>query len=335
MKNACARIGLSSLILMTVAATCGAADKFKAPRTSWGDPALAGVFTNNTDVPLERARDLGDKAFFTEQEYQARKKAAAAAAAAPPPPPAANRPNSVADVHYDNSEFGLEPEQSEMTTNLRTSIITLPANGRFPALTADAQKRNAEVRAKMAGHEFDSAQDRPILERCVIWPHEGPPMRPVAYNTHVQIMQTKDHVVLMTEMIHDARVIPIAKTRPDFGGITRMQGNSWGHWEGDTLVVETTGVSDRNLPRNTSVGMGPDARIIEKLTRTGPKTVMYEFTVNDPSLWVTAWGGEFPMDMIDGPVFEYACHEGNYGMANTLRGAREEEKAKAAAGAGR
>jgi hypothetical protein len=160
-------------------------------------------------------------------------------------------------------------------------------------------------------------------------------LRPVGYNTQVQITQTKDHVVFMTEMIHDARIIPIAKTRPDFGGLTRWQGNSWGHWEGDTLVIETTGISDRVTPRGANVGMGPQGKVIEKLTRTGPKTVMYEFTVSDPSLWDTAWGGEFPMELTDGPVFEYACHEGNYGMANTLRGARLEEKESAAAGKGK
>jgi hypothetical protein len=333
MKNAFARIGISALVLTAVAATSSAAEKFKVPRTSWGDPVIQGVFTNNTDVPLERPRELGDKAFFTEQEYQARKKAAAV----PPPPAAAaaNRPASQADVHYDNSEFGLEPDQNEMTTSLRTSIITLPANGRFPAQTADAQNRAREARARTAGREFDSAQDRPVLERCILWPHEGPPMRPVAYNTHVQIAQTRDHVILMTEMIHDARVIPIAKSRPDFGGLTRWQGNSWGRWEGDTLVVETTGLSERSVPRGSNVGWGPEAKVIERLTRTGPKTVMYEFTVNDPSIWETTWGGEFPMDLTDGPVFEYACHEGNYGMANTLRGAREEERAKAAAGTAR
>jgi hypothetical protein len=328
MKHAYANIGLSVLLLSAIAATsAGAADKFKAPRTSWGDPVIQGVFTNNTDVPVERARDLGDKAFFTEQEYQVRRKAAMAALEAPPKSEA---PATAADVHYDNSEFGLIPEQNQMVKNLRTSIITLPANGRLPPVRADAQQKGNEARARTAGRSFDSAQDRPILERCIIWPHEGPPMRPVAYNTHVQIMQTRDHVILMTEMIHDARIIPIAKSKPDFGGLTRWQGNSWGRWEGDTLVIETTGVTDRVVPRGANVPLGPDAKIIEKLTRTGPKTVTYEFTVTDPSIWDTAWGGEFPMEFADGPVFEYACHEGNYGMANTLRGAREDERQKAA-----
>jgi hypothetical protein len=229
-------------------------------------------------------------------------------------------------VHYDTGEFGLNPEQSQMVTSLRTSIIAFPANGRMPPLTKQARQRSDAARAAQQAHAYDSAQDRPLSERCILWPHEGPPLRPVGYNSHVQIMQTKDYVVFETEMIHDARVIPITDSKPDFGGLTRWQGNSWGHWQGDTLVIETTGISGRVTPRGSSVGWGPDATIIEKLTRTGPRTILYQFTVTDPSLWDTSWGGEFPMELTSGPMFEYACHEGNYGIANTLRGAREEEK---------
>jgi hypothetical protein len=328
MKTTYGDIGFSAMVLCAMAATsAGAAEKYRAPRTSWGDPLIQGIFTNNTDVPFERAANMADKPFFTEAEYQARRKPREAAENE-----TATRGGGANEVHYDTAEFGLNPEQNEMVKSLRTSIITLPANGRLPPLRADAQKRGNEVRARTQGHEYDSAQDRPIAERCIIWPHEGPPLRPVGYNTHVQITQSKDHVVFMTEMIHDARVIPLTKSRPDFGGLTRWQGNSWGHWEGDTLVIETTGISDRVTPRGANVGMSPEGKVIEKLTRTGPKTVMYEFTVSDPTIWEAAWGGEFPMEFTDGPVFEYACHEGNYGMANTLRGARLEEKEKAAAG---
>jgi hypothetical protein len=149
----------------------------------------------------------------------------------------------------------------------------------------------------------------------------------VGYNTQVQIAQSRGYVVLMTEMIHDARVIPLARSRPDFGGLRRWQGNSWGRWEGDTLVIETTGFSEKVNPRGSNVPMGPEGKVIEKITPVGPKSVRYEFTVSDPSLWDESWGGEFPMEIVEGPVFEYACHEGNYGLPNTLRGAREDEKA--------
>jgi hypothetical protein len=322
MTTASVRYGLSaSFLLLAFDGVASAADAFKAPRTSWGDPLIQGFFTNNTDVPFERARELGDKAFFTEAEYLARKKPAATEAG--------TQPGTTADVHYSTEEFGLDPDQNEMVKSRRTSIITLPANGRLPQLRADAQKRSDAARAAQQASSYDSAQDRPLAERCVIWPHEGPPLRPVGYNTHVQIMQTKDHVVFMSEMIHDARVIPIAKARPDFGGLTRWQGNSWGRWEGDTFVIETTGIDARMTPRGSNVPLGPQGKVIEKITRTGPKTIRYEFQVSDPSLWDMAWGGEFPMQITDGPMFEYACHEGNYGIANTLRGAREEEKAKA------
>jgi len=150
----------------------------------------------------------------------------------------------------------------------------------------------------------------------------------VGYNTLVQIMQTRGHVVLMTEMVHDVRVVPLSKSRPDFGGLKRWQGNSWGHWEGDTLVIETTGISDKVMPRGSNVPMGPEGKVIEKITPTGPKSIRYEFTVTDPSLWDETWGGEFPMETASDPLFEYACHEGNYGLPNTLRGVREEEKAR-------
>ena len=234
-------------------------------------------------MPFERGRDLGDKAFFTEAGYAGRKRA--------PQPRAETRQGTTADVHYDVGDFGLNPDQSEMVKSLRTSIITMPANGRLPALQTDAQQRSDAARAAQQGHEYDSAQDRPLGERCVIWPHEGPPLRPVGYNTQVQIMQTPQYVVFMTEMIHDARIIPIADKKPDFGGLTRWQGNSWGHWEGDTLVIETTGISDQVTPRGSNVPMGPDAKIIEKITRTGANTIRYEFMVTDPSLWDATGAG--------------------------------------------
>jgi hypothetical protein len=243
-------------MLATGASASGAAGKYRAPRTSWGDPLIQGLY-NNTDVPFERSRDLGDKAFYTEQEYEALHQSRTQ--------PASQRENrgaaaTAADVHYDTSEFGLDVDQNDMVKSLRTSIITRPANGRLPALTREAQQRSDAARAAGQERQYDSAQDRPLAERCVIWPHEGPPLRPVGCNTLVRIMQAPGYVVFETEMIHDARIIPILDKRP--------------------------------------------------------------------GLWDVSWGGEFPMELTDGTMFEYACHEGNYGIANTLRGAREEERMK-------
>jgi hypothetical protein len=310
------------MVLAAVDTSATAAQAFKPPRTSWGDPVIQGIYTNNTDVPVERPLELGEKEFYTEAEYQARK--------AQRVPEYETTPGTVGDVHYANDQFALLPEQSYMVENLRTSLITRPANGRLPPLRADAQQRSAAARTRQQTGAYDSYENRPLLERCIMWTHVGPPLRPVAYNTGVQIMQSKHQVVIMSEMIHDARVIPLARARPDFRGLTRWQGNSWGRWEGDTLVIETTGISERVNPRGSNVPMGPEGKVIEKITRTGPKTIRYEFTVSDPSLWDVPWGGEYPMELTEDPMFEYACHEGNYGMANTLSGAREEEKARAA-----
>jgi hypothetical protein len=301
-----------------LAGVAGAGEPYKAPRTSWGDPSIQGIYTNNTNVPYERPVELGAKSLYTAEEYEKRRNA----------PAVVELTTVVTDVHYQTSDFGLDPEQSQMVTNPRTSLLSLPANGRMPPLRAEAKQRSDAARAVQLAHAYDSAQTRPLQERCLVWTHEGPPLRPVGYNTLVQIAQSRGYVVLMTEMVHDARVIPIAKARPDFGGLKRWQGNSWGRWEADTLVIETTGFSDRVNPRGSNVPMGPAGKVIERITPTGPGSVRYEFTVSDPSLWDEAWGGEFPMETVAGPVFEYACHEGNYGLPNTLRGVREEEKSR-------
>jgi hypothetical protein len=293
------------------------AESFRVPRTSWGDPVIQGIYTNNTNVPFERPVDLGNKAVYSAQEYEARRKL----------PPVVETTTVVTEVHYETSDYGLDPVQSPMVSNPRTSILTQPANGRMPPLRPEARQRSDAARAAQQARATDSAQDRPLQERCLLWAHEGPPLRPVGYNTHVQIMQTRDHVVLMTEMVHDARVIPLTKAKPDFAGVTRWQGNSWGHWEADTLVIETSGITDRVYPRGAGIPLSAAGHVIEKITRTGPNAIRYEFMVSDPSLWDTSWGGEFPMELAEGPMFEYACHEGNYGMANTLRGFREDEKA--------
>lgn len=305
------------VLLIGSAADAAAAAAGKPARTSWGDPAIEGVYTNNTNVPFERPPALGDRAFYTEQENEARKNA----------PVVVETTTTPTDVHYQTSDFGLDPDQSVMVKNLRTSILTQPANGRMPPLRPDARRRSDAARATLQAHAFDSAQNRPLQERCLLWAHEGPPLRPVGYNTMVRIAQSPGYVVLLTEMVHDARIIPLSKSRPDFAGLTRWQGNSWGHWQGDTLVIETTGISERVFPRGASVPLGEEGKVIEKITRTGPTSLRYEFTVVDPSLWDVAWGGEFPLEVANEPLFEYACHEGNYGLPNTLRGIRREEQA--------
>lgn len=307
----------TGVVLLLAGTVAAAAPPFAAPRTSWGHPDLQGTYTNNTNVPFERPVELGTRAVYTDAEYAQRRNA----------PAVVETTTVVTDVHYQTADFGLDPDQSTMVTNPRTSILSRPANGRMPALRPEAKQRSDAARAAQQARAFDSAQDRPLQERCLLWAHEGPPLRPVGYNTLVQIHQDRSHVVLVTEMVHDARIIPLAPQRPDFGGLTRWQGNAWGHWDGDTLVIETTGISDKVLPRGSGVPLGPQGRVLERITPTGPGSLRYEFTVSDPSLWDEDWGGEFPLELTRDPLLEYACHEGNYGLPNTLRGVREDEKA--------
>lgn len=195
------------------------------------------------------------------------------------------------------------PAPAGTVKNLRTSLITYPSNGRLPPLTPEAQRRR----------EAAGAQHVTPEERCTTWPHEGPPLRPLAWNTHVQIMQTPQLVIFMTQQIHDTRVIPLAPARPEFGGIAGGQGNAWGRWEGDTLVIETRGNPHRVTPAGSGAGRASAATIIEKFTRTDARTIRYQFEVSDPGLWQSRWGGEFPMELTEGPMLEYACQKDNGG----------------------
>ncbi len=290
------------------------------PRTSAGHPDLQGYWTNSTIVPLERPEELGTQAFYTEQEYEARLEESFEIHE--------TEPGTAADVHYQLDDFGLDRSQNPIAHSLRTSIIVDPPDGRLPEPTPEAlERREAEAEYRRE-HGFDSAQDRPLGERCIVWNHQVPPITPVGYNSNVQLMQTADHAVVIAEMIGDARIVPFDDAEPLPEGTSQWLGDSRGRWEGDTLVVETT-----NFTGETSVARMPlsdEARVVERFTLTDADTIRYEFTVDDPATWTAPWSGEYPMVRIDGPLFEYACHEGNYGIVNTLRGARAEEREAAA-----
>ncbi len=172
------------------------------------------------------------------------------------------------------------------------------------------------------GHEFDGPENRGLAERCIIWGAEGPPMLPIGYNSNLQIMQGEGYVAIMQEMIHDVRIIPTDGRPHVASSVRELMGDSRGHWEGNTLVVDTTNFTDRTAFRGSSENL----HVVERFTRTDADTVLYQFTVDDPSTWAAPWSAEVPLAKIDGPIFEYACHEGNYGMPNNLSGARAEEK---------
>jgi hypothetical protein len=198
-----------------------------------------------------------------------------------------------------------------------------PPEGRIPALTVDAQKK-ADARAEARRRSpADGPEDRPLVERCILWPTAGPPMVPSGYNNNYQILQTPGSVVILIEMIHDVRVIPL-DGRPHLSqNIRHWMGDSRGHWEGNTLVVDTTNFTGKTNFRGSSENL----HLIERFTRVDGDTINYEFTVNDPASFTKSWTAAIPMTKTEGPIFEYACHEGNYGMTNLLNGARAQEKA--------
>ena len=286
------------------------------PRTPEGAPDLQGYWTNNSYTPLERPNGV-DKEFYTKGELKEVEKKAAAREEEQ------TTPGTVADVHYDFTQFGLDRSQTRLTDNLRTSVITNPENGRLPAVTAEGQKRAADRAAarKAQGAQYDQVQNIPIGSRCV-WMNAGPPMMPPGYNPAYQIVQGQGYVMILVEMLHEVRVVPTDGRSHAPEGVRSWLGDSKGHWDGDTLVVETTNFNEKAAFRGSSENM----KITERFTRVSDDEVRYQFTVDDSATWARSWTGEMPFLKINGPIFEHACHEGNYGILNTLAGARREDK---------
>jgi hypothetical protein len=300
-----------------------AAKTWTVSRTPDGQPDLQGYWTNNSYTPLERPNGVTKEIYTKEEAVEAAKKAAEREAAQ-------TEPGTVADVHYDFTQFGLDRSQTRLTNNLRTSIIVEPANGKMPPVTAEGQKRAAERAADRRGQgaQYDKVQNIVLGSRCV-YSNPGPPMLPPGYNPAYQIVQSPGYVTILIEMLHETRVIPLNNSPHPPSTVRSWLGDSKGHWEGDTLVVETTNFNDKVAFRGASENM----KVIERFTRLSDDEIQYEFTVHDPSTWEIPWKGIMPFVKINGPVFEHACHEGNYGIANTLAAVRLEEKKAAEAAA--
>jgi hypothetical protein len=294
---------------LVAASTLGmqAQAKFNPPRTADGRPDMQGYWTNATYTPVERPAEFKDQEHFTVAQAQEFAKRAQDRFLSQPDD----------DPHYDNSIWMVEKRLKGVST-LRTSIVSEP-DGRIPPMNAEGRKR-AEERAA-ARKKIDvmaSAQNRGISERCIYWAHEGPPILPTGYNSNVRIVQAPSTFVLQHEMMPVARVIPL-DGRPQLSPVLRAyRGESRGRWEGDTMVIETTNYSEKTAWRNSSENL----KVTERLTMTSPKTIHYEFTVEDPTTWTRPWSGAYEMTRIDGPIIEYACHEGNYQLPSILKGAR-------------
>ena len=280
------------------------------PRTADGKPDMQGDWTNATYTPLERPEALKDKEFFTPAEAVAYEK---------------RRRDTVADqpidTHYENAIWMSEKRPRELTS-LRTSIIVEPRDGRIPPLNAEGRARAAARAAARKGIEpLASAQTMDLSDRCVYWAHEGPPILPTGYNSNLRIVQAPQMFVVMPEMMPAARVVPLDGRPRVSGTLKTLRGDSRGWWEGDTLVLETMNFDERRDWRGTSDAL----RVTERFTMVDPDTIRYEFTVEDPKTWDVPWKGEVAVRRINEPIFEYACHEGNYGLPNILRGQRKAE----------
>jgi hypothetical protein len=331
------------------------------PRTPDGRPDLQGNWTNETQTPLERMGAQGGT--LTDQQAAAIEQRAQLVEEFRDAPSDPNRPappkggesgrlaapgqRSFIEVISEAAGgavggyngFWLDPGLNVIRIDgvARSSIIIDPPNGRLPPPTDAGRKRLAEIaaRAKRFG-EFDHPEMRPLSDRCLLsfGSNAGPPMLPnYFYNNNYTIVQTRDHVMILTEMNHDARIIPIgaetrvpARLRPWFG-------DSIGRWEGDTLVVETTNIHPMQLDQTSILwayrGASENLKVTERFTRTGPDTILYRFTMEDPTIFTAPFTGELPFNRIDEMVYEYACHEGNYALSNILSGERARERREA------
>ena len=292
---------------------------YTAPRTPDGQPDLQGFWSNQTYTRLERP-DGVTTAFYTEEEVAAIEARAARRESGQ------TEPGTIPDVHYDFTQFGLDRSQSALTRNRRASLIVDPPNGKLPPVTAEGRRRAAEVAAarERMGGRWDAAENNQLDDRCLMMAGAGPPMLNTGYNSNYQIVQAPGYVMILVEMIHDARVIPLSTVgrEPPPEAVRHWLGASRGRWEGETLVVETTNFNGKNPLRGSSDRM----RVIERFTRVADDTITYSFTVEDEATWETPWTAEMPMRKTRGPIFEFACHEGNFGLYNTLVGARLEEQ---------
>jgi hypothetical protein len=305
----------------------GTAKNWTLPRTADGQPDLQGVWDYRTITPLERPKDLGTKAFFTEAEaaeYEKKENQRQNRDLIDPEQGGLFYPAGGV-VPY--NEFWYD-RGNKVAGTKRTSLIIDPPDGRLPAWTPQGQKeaelRAAAQRNDQSGHpKADSWEDRPLQERCIVGLNAGPPMIPGAYNNNVQLFQTPGYVAILNEMVHSSRIVPM-DGRPH-GHVRQWKGDSVGHWEKDTLVVDTI-----NFRRETSLdGSSANTHLVERFTRVDANTLLYEFTVDDPTMWTRPWTAVVPMTRSDEPIYEYACHEANYAMSGILAGARAAEKAAA------
>jgi hypothetical protein len=285
------------------------------PRTADGHSDLQGTWTNSTMTMLQRPMGLGRA--LTEEE-------AAKFEEAVRKDRSSDRRDGPAAVDvgraYNELFFDWGTKLARVNGAIRTSLIVDPPDGHLPPYTLAAGRRINAENAEAQEHPADSARDRTLAERCLLWAGE-PPMLPGPYNGNYEIVQTPGYVMILIEMMHDVRIIPLDGSPHLPANVRLWMGDSRGHWEGETLVVDTTNFTDKTK----YLGTGEDLHVIERFTRVDAKTILYSFTIDDPATFLKPWTAEVPFVATPGPVYEYACHEGNYALRNILMGARAEE----------
>ena len=334
-----AAVVVMATIVTMMAAVATAQTGFQPPKTPWGDPNIGGLWNSSTVTPVERPEGQTEEFLSAEEAAVIERQVVDRNAAANAPSEVRTEALPVGGNVGGYNSFWLDRGTTVVPTR-RTSIIIDPPNGRFPPLTPETTRRLASPEGKrileiQEGRlNPDSYEQLDLNDRC-IW-YRGIPTFSTAYNNNYHLFQTPDYVVVLQEHIHDVRFIHLDGRPPTDQRIGQLRGDSRGHWEGDTLVVETMNFRKRGflfIPGPTPQGGynwdTTDAlRVVERFTRVGPDTLDYEFTVDDPNLWTAPWTGSSPWAKTEGPMYEYACHEGNYGLLNILTGARVEELGK-------
>ncbi len=322
-------LSVAATVLATVSATASAQDNnYQVPRTVDGAPDFQGMWTNNTITPLSRPEEFGDKLVLTAEEAFELEKRVADYSTEQDAPSDPNReaPDKgrieLADS-YNNFWFDDGTHVARYNDEFRSSLIVDPQNGRMPAYTPAAEERIRIAREEREQRgAFAGPESRPLAERCLLSfsSSGGPPMLPILYNNHYQIVQSPGYVMILVEMVHDARIIRIDDD-PLPAAQHRWLGDSIGHWEGDTLVVETSNFNPNQRFANASENF----QITERFTRVADEVINYSFTISDPDTFEQDWTAEIPMKLTDDRLYEYACHEGNYSLPGVLAGARLDE----------
>jgi len=312
-------VSLAMMAPLAAQAPTAVAKKTSTPRTPWGDPDLQGKWNNTTMTPLERPTQFAGKAVLTDDEAAGFQRQELERTNA-------DRRDGASRADVDRAYNEMWFDRGKLAKTMRTSLVVDPPDGRIPPFTPEGkQQEAARLEARQKRGPADSWEDRTLTERCIL--NHGVPPLPTGYNNNYQILQIPGYVVILYEMLYEPRIIPLGG-RPQSGPhIRQWKGNSWGRWDGKTLIVDTTDFSDKFMIRGINVKPSDRLHVVERFTRVDADTIDYQATIDDSRTWTRPWTMAIPLTKTDDRLYEYACHEGNYGMVGILSGARAEDQA--------